>query len=1104
MTYFPEIPYTFNVLTVSGTATIEIPETQWDIAAQAEISGPGAATVKDYLLVHGVGFRGQLFDLDCVSPMDLHHALLMNQTTHHELSIHSFDVIGYVPDESPDAEDDSRWADEEDGGNSESDSILESAKNPKVGTENGETTVNSLLSRIAKARAGNPKEKLYLSVNHSDRRVLLESAILKLTPGVYTLSIEGKAAPSLKSAIESIYGVFAGSDVDDTLVRGMAVKFPADIKASLTLGLQEIKIMGAGKDDLVTESVEADPITALRDAASFEDIRAAFVRVFPMADKVSVSTLKPENKPVAAKEPWEVTKPEKGDSPDEVAETFFKSIVGKTFLEDGVQKNIVSVENKDGLKINNTGRILYIRDVNAKPTSNTETFKGTYHAIYRFHKGLVAQALSEGKPVPPEVLVDYPELQKVGNTDVKITRWTTAALLKNNTAELVFHSSKGDAEWYYSKELIDVLKRAYITPNKGANAETMAKELKQVWKANSVVVKNQTTKESFVFESALTSEEISAIAHQAATSHLNDLPEPTEDQYKAGNYKKAHLTLHGLNITIENPAGSTRSGVDPDGTPWECAMPNHYGYIKQSEGADGDHVDCYIGEYPGSQLVFVVDQLDLATGTFDEHKCCLACEDESDARKVYTGGFSDGKGLDRIGAITEMGMDEFKEWLQGDTTQPVGRILESSKTGSEPMVDLSKKVVRIFGYGLFEGFMAMRLAEKFKRVELYTPWKGSYPVPAKNLIGVGLPGVVKVDNFFADIDSVDLFCFFDVGDGDIQENLRKQGKRVFGTGTADVLEYDRVGFKKTLKSVGLPVGPYKVVVGIKALEEELKKPESKGKWVKVSTYRGICETFKTNGYKYTMTKLDAMAAKLGAYRDQQEFIIEDSIPGTEPGDDRFYSNGEPLQIATYGFENKDKSYVCKAMDINDMPDPIKQVSKALAPVYKEHNVCGMMSSEVRISDDGKPYFIDCCSRAGSPPSELISELYENFAEIVWAVAGGERITPKPVAKYAAEVLLKSEMAPTDWVPLDFNEKDLKVLKLRNLCKIGNQYYYIPQDGCTILGGAIGFGDTLEEAQNNALANAQLLDCEECHYAMDAFAETAGELQKAKDYGLGEF
>ena len=399
---------------------------------------------------------------------------------------------------------------------------------------------------------------------------------------------------------------------------------------------------------------------------------------------------------------------------------------------------------------------------------------------------------------------------------------------------------------------------------------------------------------------------------------------------------------------------------------------------------------------------------------------------------------------------------------------------------------LKDKTVRIYGYGLFECFMALKLKETFGKVELYVPWKGSYPLPIKSLIGEGLPGVKKIENFFKDIDKVDLFCFFDVGDGDLQDWLRKLGKRVFGTGKSEALEYDRVGFKNILKSVGLPVSPFKVVKGIQELRIELTKEESKGKWVKVSTYRGLCETFQNKGIKYSQSKLDVMATKLGAFREEQEFLVEDSIPGKEIGTDCFLANGEMLNYVTFGIENKDKSYSCKVVSKDKLPPAIYQVDNALSPVYKRLKINGMISSEVRVGRDKKPYFIDFCARAGSPPSELICELYSNLSDIIWFVAGGEFIEPKVKYKFGAEVLIKSEMAMTDWVPLDFHEDNLDVLKLRNLCKVNGQYYYVPQDGGSIIGAALGFGNTEKEAQEDALKNCSLLDCEESHYDETCF------------------
>lgn len=56
--------------------------------------------------------------------------------------------------------------------------------------------------------------------------------------------------------------------------------------------------------------------------------------------------------------------------------------------------------------------------------------------------------------------------------------------------------------------------------------------------------------------------------HAAATSVQNDLPAPTQAQIEAGNYKKGHIKVHGLDIAVENPRGSERRGTDPDGKEW--------------------------------------------------------------------------------------------------------------------------------------------------------------------------------------------------------------------------------------------------------------------------------------------------------------------------------------------------------------------------------------------------------------------------------------------------------------------------------------------------------------------------------------------------------
>lgn len=153
---------------------------------------------------------------------------------------------------------------------------------------------------------------------------------------------------------------------------------------------------------------------------------------------------------------------------------------------------------------------------------------------------------------------------------------------------------------------------------------------------------------------------IDAAAHEAATSPLNDKSEPTDGQKSAGNYAKGHIRLHGMDITIENPKGSVRSGTSPDGTAWQNVMAHHYGDIRGSKGADGDAIDVFITDDAESATVaWVIDQKN-SDGSFDEHKAVIGAATEADAREAYLANYDEG--WDGLGAITSMPMEAFRAW----------------------------------------------------------------------------------------------------------------------------------------------------------------------------------------------------------------------------------------------------------------------------------------------------------------------------------------------------------------------------------------------------------------------------------------------------------
>jgi hypothetical protein len=151
--------------------------------------------------------------------------------------------------------------------------------------------------------------------------------------------------------------------------------------------------------------------------------------------------------------------------------------------------------------------------------------------------------------------------------------------------------------------------------------------------------------------------------------------EPSEAQKKAGNYKMKHLKFHGLDITIETPRGVARSGIDRDGRAWSVRMPVDYGYIRLTEGADGDLIDCYLGPARDSTDVWVVDQFDLGDREFDEHKVMLGFGSWESALNAYRKAFNDGLGAARIGGVTQLTIDSLKNWLLiGDGSRPLADV----------------------------------------------------------------------------------------------------------------------------------------------------------------------------------------------------------------------------------------------------------------------------------------------------------------------------------------------------------------------------------------------------------------------------------------------
>lgn len=380
------------------------------------------------------------------------------------------------------------------------------------------------------------------------------------------------------------------------------------------------------------------------------------------------------------------------------------------------------------------------------------------------------------------------------------------------------------------------------------------------------------------------------------------------------------------------------------------------------------------------------------------------------------------------------------------------------------MVDYRSKTVLVIDNGVFPEF-GRRLADDFGRVLFWAPWAGGYPVSKGLLIGSGDDKIERVTDFwpYVESDIIDLYFFGDVYEGGLQSYLRSQGKRVFGCGRGAELELDRIKAKDIMAKGGVPIGPYKEIIGVAALRRHLKKHENQ--WVKQDATRGDFETFHARTYEQIEPRVDELEHSLGAQADIKRFIVEEGIDDAiEAGYDGYSIDGKFPKVGIAGIEIKDRGYVGKIMPYKKMPEQVIAVNESLSPSMKGSEYRGFFSNEVRITKDGKGYPIDLTARLGSPPSEVYQQMFKNLGEIVWYGAEGILVEPEYDDIWGAEVLMLSDWADKNWLHVDFPKELREHVKLRNMCVIGGEHYVVPQlCGAPEVGSVVATGKTAKAA-----------------------------------------
>lgn len=376
--------------------------------------------------------------------------------------------------------------------------------------------------------------------------------------------------------------------------------------------------------------------------------------------------------------------------------------------------------------------------------------------------------------------------------------------------------------------------------------------------------------------------------------------------------------------------------------------------------------------------------------------------------------------------------------------------------------NLKTKTILVVDNGLFVSFARM-LARDFKKVYYYTPWQSAFPKTQQVSIGSGFEDIHRVNFPLAIADEVDLWVFLDLNHCDLQTFLESRGARVWGARNGEELELDRWEFKQYLKRIGLPVQPCEKLIGMDALREYLKKV--KDKYVKTSFVRGDFETFRHDTYDLSEPRLDELEHVLGPTKRDYEFIVEDEIKdAVEVGYDGFCVDGKFPSHAMMAYEVKDCGMVGVALTNNELCEPVRYVNDKLRTALSGYKYRGFLSTEIRYTKNKVPFFIDPCCRLGTPSNELLQELFDGWATVLWNGAEGRLESPKVKAKYCCMAVIHSEWAVNDWMSLSYPKELDDFVKLRFHTRLQGKNYVAPQHvGLPDLGGVVGSGVTLLDA-----------------------------------------
>lgn len=407
----------------------------------------------------------------------------------------------------------------------------------------------------------------------------------------------------------------------------------------------------------------------------------------------------------------------------------------------------------------------------------------------------------------------------------------------------------------------------------------------------------------------------------------------------------------------------------------------------------------------------------------------------------------------------------------------------------------------VLDYGTFIS-LAEALAQTYAKVYYYSPYEQEFQGVKTCVVGDGLERITRLDEFMDPdvLKTIDLFCCPDIGFGGLQRYLRSIGKLVWGSMGADELELYRTRFLKVLKELGLPVVNYVKVVGVTALADHLKTV--KNKWVKVNRFRDDMETWHHIDYPHSIPMLDGLALKFGGVKELVTFVVQDNIPNArEIGYDGLNIDGDFPDQCFAGYEKKNELYLGSLGSNASLPEPVKEVNEAMAPLLRQYGYRNFFATELRKTED-TTHFIDPTMRLAGQTMEHQFQTCKNLATVILKGAAGELVRPEYTHDYAAEATLHYTAGEKeDWKVLLVPEQAKPWTKLCGYCQTPDGYLHFPPKRGDV-GVVCGVGDTVQESIEALRDNFELLKDEPVSIRFEGFADLLRDIEKAEAEGMG--